>query len=467
MSIKSESHTKIREQAWQIMRVALNAVEPGAAVKRHLHVVDDQLTVGNPRSPVQTCRLDDYDRVLVVGGGKAGAPMAAAVAEILGPRLTDGVVVVKHGHVLDDPATTGPIQIVEAGHPVPDEAGLRGANCMAEMLRDTGSRDLVLCLISGGGSALMTSPVPGISLADLQTLTQVLLRCGATINEINTIRKHISQLKGGQLAQLASPSRVISLILSDVVGDPLEVIASGPTVPDPTTFGDAWSILERYRVLDDIPPSIANHLRAGVQGDIPDTPKPGDPIFDKVHNVIIGSNRLAALAAAEEARRSGFDSLLLTTFLEGEAREVARAIASLAKGLVRGETMHPIGNPLTRPACIILGGETTVTLHGDGKGGRNQEMALAAALALNNWEGVLIAFLATDGSDGPTDAAGAFVDGTTITRARQLGLEAEAYLARNDAYHFFQELGDLIITGPTNTNVNDLAIILVTNAPSD
>lgn len=463
MSMKSENHAEIREQAWQIMRAALNAVEPGAAVRQHLRVVNKQLTIGKLHSLDQAYQLDDYDRVLVVGGGKAGAPMAAAVAEILGPRLTDGVVVVKHGHVIDGPATTGPLQIVEAGHPIPDEAGLRGAARIADMLSDTSSRDLVLCLISGGGSALMTYPGPGISLTDLQALTQVLLRCGATINEINTIRKHISQLKGGQLAQLASPSPVVSLILSDVVGDPLEVIASGPTVPDPTTFGDAWSILERYEVLADVPASITKHLRAGLKGDISDTPKPGDPIFDKVQNVIIGSNRLAAQAAAEQAQRLGFDSLLLTTFLEGEAREVARAIAGLAKGLVRGETMHPVGSALTWPVCLILGGETTVTLHGDGKGGRNQEMALAAALSLNNWKGILIAFLATDGSDGPTEAAGAFVDGDTLTRAARLGLNAAAYLARNDAYHFFHELGDLIITGPTNTNVNDLAIILATD----
>jgi glycerate 2-kinase len=457
------NHARNRKHAWQIMHAALQAVEPGAAVQQHLRVVENQLRIVRRDGADQTYQLDDYERVLVVGGGKAGAPMAAAVAEILGPRLADGVVVVKHGHVIDDPTATGPIEIVEAGHPVPDEAGLQGAGRIIDLLRNTSSRDLVLCLISGGGSALMTSPVPGISLTDLQALTQVLLRCGATINEINTIRKHISQLKGGQLAQLASPSPVISLILSDVVGDPLEVIASGPSVPDSSTYRDAWSILERYGATDDVPASITDHLHAGLRGDILETPKPGDPIFDRVQNVIIGSNRLAAQAAAEEAQRLGFDSLLLTTFLEGEAREVARAIAGLAKGLARGETMHPIGNALSRPVCLVLGGETTVTLHGDGKGGRNQEMALAAALSLDNWEGTLIAFLATDGSDGPTDAAGAFVDGSSITRATQLGLDAEAYLDRNDAYHFFQKLSDLIITGPTNTNVNDLAIILVTD----
>jgi glycerate 2-kinase len=460
MTTLPEYPTKLREDSWQLVRAALDAVEPGAAVRRYLHLVNNQLTIESHYDKKRTYNLDDFDRVLVVGGGKAGAPMAAAASDVLGRHLTDGVVVVKHQHVLDDPALTGPIKIVEAGHPVPDEAGLKGASTIADMLRSTTGRDLVLCLISGGGSALMTAPAPSISLADLQALTQVLLGCGATINEINTIRKHISQLKGGQLAKLASPSPVISLILSDVVGDPLEVIASGPTVPDPTTFDDAWSILKRYGVLDDVPTSIVKHLSKGMQANIPDTPTPGDPIFHDVQNVIVGSNRLAALAAAQEAQRLGFDTVLLTTFLEGEAREVARAMAGLAKGLVRGETMHSTGKSLSQPACLVLGGETTVTVHGDGRGGRNQEMALAAALSLADWGGVHITFLATDGTDGPTDAAGAFADGSTIARATQLGLDAESYLARNDAYHFFQELGDLLLTGPTNTNVNDLVIIL-------
>ncbi len=441
------------------MHAALDAVEPGAAVRRHLRLVANQLTIVDPQGGEHIYALDEFNRVLVVGGGKAGAPMAAAVADILGKRLAAGVVVVKHGHTLADSAATGPIKILEAGHPVPDQAGLHGAERIADLLRRATSRDLVLCLISGGGSALMTLPTSGISLADLQTLTQVLLGCGATINEINTIRKHVSQLKGGQLAQIASPAKVVSLILSDVVGDPLEVIASGPTVPDPTTFDDAWSILVRYGVVDDVPTSIIDHLAAGIEGSIPDTPKPGDPIFAQVQNIIIGSNRLAAYAAAKEAQRLGFDTILLTTFLEGEAREVGKVIAGLAKSLVHGEIMHPAGRLLSQPACLVLGGETTVTLQGDGKGGRNQEMALAAALSLVDWKDVLIACMATDGTDGPTDAAGAFADGATIRRAIQLGLDGETHLARNDAYLFFQKLGDLIVTGPTKTNVNDLILI--------
>ncbi len=446
---------KVRELAWQIMRAALDAVEPGAAVRKHLRLVGDRLVVsGEP-----PYALDEFDRVLVVGAGKAGAPMAAAVAGILGERLSGGIVVVKHGHTLDDPSAAGPIEIVEAGHPIPDRAGLSGARRIADLLHDATERDLIVCLLSGGGSALMTLPVFGVSLADLQALTQILLGSGATINEVNTIRKHISQLKGGQLARLASPATVVSLVLSDVVGDPLDVIASGPTVPDPTTFSDAWAVLARYGVVDNVPPSIVGHLTAGLHGVVADTPKPGDPLFDRVQNVVVGSNRLAARAAVAEAERLGFTAALLTTFLEGEAREVGKVIAGLAKGLASGEMTH-----LARPACLIAGGETTVTLSGNaGQGGRNQEMALAAALALDGWSGILVACLATDGSDGPTDAAGAFADGATVARAAELGLDAQLFLARHDAYRFFEQVGDLIVTGPTRTNVNDLILALATD----
>ncbi len=454
-----------RDHAWRIMRAALQAVEPGAAVQRHLGLEGKRLTaVGASAEDTRTYDLDRFDRVFVVGGGKAGAPMAQAVVSIMGERLTAGIVVVKQGYA-GDTAQDGPVEMVEAGHPVPDEAGLHGAGRLAEMLRQTTGRDLVICLVSGGGSALMTLPVPGVSLADLQVLTQTLLACGATINEINTVRKHLSQLKGGQLARLAAPSPLISLILSDVVGDPLDVIASGPTVPDPTTFADAWSVLERYAVLDRVPPSVIAHLRSSMEGGVAETPKPGAALFERVQYVIIGSNRIAARAAADVAQRSGYHTLTLTTFVEGEAREVARVVAGMAKGVARGETICPRDTPLGLPACLILGGETTVTLRGDGKGGRNQEMALAASIALTGWSDVLVACLATDGTDGPTDAAGAFADGETVERAACLGLDAADYLARNDAYHFFERLGDLIVTGPTQTNVNDLIVVLVNRMP--
>jgi hydroxypyruvate reductase len=298
-------------------------------------------------------------------------------------------------------------------------------------------------------------PVDGVTLADLQHMTDALLRCGATIVEINAVRKHCSQIKGGQLARAAHPATVIALLLSDVVGNPLDVIASGPTVPDPSTFAQAQAVIDKYRIGDQIPPPIRSHLTAGLRGDVPETPKEGDPVFERVHNAVIGSNAIAAQAAQAEAEAMGYHTALLSTYVEGEAREVAKVIAAIAKSL-RTE-----GWPLPRPACVIAGGETTVTIRGTGKGGRNQELALAAAIALDGWAGVTVIALATDGSDGPTDAAGAVVDGRTLARAQEIGLSAADHLARNDAYPFFDRLGDLIRTGPTNTNVNDLTFILV------
>jgi hydroxypyruvate reductase len=321
------------------------------------------------------------------------------------------------------------------------------------LLENTTPDDIVLCLISGGGSALLTLPVAPLTLADLQITTQALLAAGATINQVNTIRKHLSRVKGGGLARLAAPATVYSLILSDVVGDPLEVIASGPTVPDPTTYADAWAVVEQYQLQTDLPPTVIKHLQAGLSGHTPDTPKPGDSMFKRVHNVIVGSNRLAAQAAVAAAKNAGFEAALLSTFIEGEAREVGQVVAGLAKGLARSE------GPIPRPACLVMGGETTVTLRGSGQGGRNQEMALAAAIALIGWPNVLVTCLGTDGSDGPTDAAGAFANGETVGRAQALRLDAVEYLRQNNAYNFFAALGDLIVTGPTHTNVNDLTFI--------
>jgi glycerate 2-kinase len=420
--------------ATELQQAALAAVEPAAAVRRHVCREGDVLVVADRRYD-----LGDYARVFVVGGGKAAVPMVAAIAEILTERLTEGVVVTKYEHACG--RSIPGVQVIEAGHPVPDENSVRGAQAVADLAKRATERDLVICLISGGGSALLTLPVPGLTLADLQSLTDALLRCGATINEVNTVRKHCSGIKGGNLARLAAPARVVSLVLSDVVGDPLDVIASGPTVPDTTTVADAREVLARYGISTALP--------------LQETPKPGDAIFDKVQNVIVGSNRLAALAAVDKARELGLDALLLSTYVEGEAREAGRVAAALAKG-VRAH-----GDPLSPPACLVWGGETTVTVRGDGLGGRNQELALAAALALDGWPGVLVMALATDGTDGPTDAAGAIVTGETLARARERGLDARAALEANDSYHFFDALGDLIRTGPTGTNVNDLLFVLV------
>ena len=481
-----DNECRWRQRATKIMTAALNAVDPEQALRRHVRREGKWLHVGE-----RSYDLDTRERVFVVGGGKAGSPMALAIADLLGDRLTAGLINVKHGHTAtrwqvtfgshhlslppalkteqpDPVGSPGPtagrsgdrpgtistvLDIVEAGHPVPDAAGLAGARRILDLLDGLTERDLVICLISGGGSALLPLPAPGITLDDLQALTGVLLRSGATINEFNAVRKHCSQLKGGQLARRAAPAALVCLILSDVVGSPLDTIASGPTVPDPTTFADAYTVLERYGIVEKVPPSITARLRRGLAGEIAETPKPGAPCFRRVQNVVIGDNRIAARAAQAEAELLGFRSQILTTYAEGEAREVAKVCAALAK------EMADSGTVLAPPACLLLGGETTVTVRGQGKGGRNQELTLAAARALDGWERTMVVSLATDGTDGPTDAAGAVATGSTISRARALGLDPAAHLANNDAYPFFAALGDLIFTGPTNTNVNDLVFV--------
>ena len=443
----------LKDAAQEMIAAALRAVDPAVAVRNAVRREGDRLYVGVGQQAGREYDLRRYERVFIVGGGKAGAPMALALAELLGDRLTAGWVNVKRGYL---PTVPPPpvLTIHEAAHPIPDESGQHGARQVLRMAHEAGASDLLFCLISGGGSALLPLPAGDITLDDLQALTDALLRCGATINEINAVRKHCSQIKGGQLARAAYPATVVSLILSDVVGNPLDVIASGPTVPDTTTFADAWYVLTRYDIQDAVPKRIRVHLRAGVEGRVAETPKPGDPLFAQVQNVIIGSNAIAAVAARDVAERMGFNALLLSTYVEGEAREVGRVMAGIAKSLVAE------GWPVPRPACVVAGGETTVTLRGSGKGGRNQELALAAAIALDGWPKVMLVTLATDGTDGPTDAAGAIVTGDTVARARALGLSPADFMARNDSYSFFDRLGDLIRTGPTNTNVNDLLFIL-------
>lgn len=428
----------------QILAEALRAVDPVEAVRRRLRLDGQMLFVGDVAYDLKRFR-----EIYVVGGGKASVAMAQAVEEILGERITDGLVNTKYGYT----APLKRIAVNEAGHPVPDENGLKGGYRMLELAEKAGEEALVICLISGGGSALLVSPVEGITLADKQQLTQALLRCGATINEINSLRKHLSRMKGGNLARIAYPATTVSLILSDVVGNPLDVIASGPTVPDTTTFAEAYDVLRRYGIVDQVPPPVVEHLKRGMAGEIPDTPKAGDPLFERVQTVLVASNEIAAEAAIAKARELGMNTLFLTNFVEGEAREVAKVFAALAREVDRS------GRPVKRPACIVAGGETTVTIRGNGLGGRNQEFSLAAALKIDGLDDVIVVSLATDGSDGPTNASGAVADGRTIARARAAGLDPWAYLANNDSYHFFAQLGDLLITGPTNTNVNDLIFI--------
>jgi glycerate 2-kinase len=442
----------------RIMAAALAAVDPAAAVARFLRRDGDTLSAGVSEAGAKRLRrfdLRQIERVIVVGAGKAGAPMAAAAADMLGPQLSAGLVVVKDGHLGPEGAQLrqSPLRIEEAGHPVPDQRGADAARRIAGLLGGLTARDLVIALISGGGSALLTLPAPGLGLGDLQALTGQLLACGASIGEINTLRKHLDLMKGGGLARLAHPAALVTLILSDVVGSPLDVIASGPTVPDPSSFADALAVLARYELEASAPAAVLDRLRQGAGGALPETPKPGDPLFAGVTNMLVGSNELAAEAALAAAQAEGFAPLLLTTSLEGEAREAGRFLAAVLREVAAS------GRPAPRPTCIVAGGETTVTLRGGGHGGRNQELALAAAAAIEGLPDLALVALATDGGDGPTDAAGAAVSGATLARGRALGLDHEAHLTQNDSYPYFAALGDLLLPGPTATNVNDLSFL--------
>ncbi|HTC87943.1 MAG TPA: glycerate kinase [Bryobacteraceae bacterium] len=424
----------MRRQALRIFRAALKAAAPAEAVLRHVRLDRDTLIAGGRRY-----RLSSFRNIYVIGAGKASAQMARAMERLLGARITAGEINVKDGHG----APLRRIQINECGHPVPDQRGVDGARRIARMASQATADDLIVCLISGGASALLPLPAPPITLAEKQKTTRLLLHSGASIHEMNCVRKHISQIKGGQLARLAYPATLLTLILSDVIGDDLDVIGSGPTVPDRSTLADARAIFKKY--------GIGNKLRAASQ----ETPKPGDRIFEKTHHVIVGSNALAVDAAEAEARLLGFHTLVLSTFLEGEAREIARVHAGIAKEI------RATGRPVKTPACVISGGEPTVTIRGKGLGGRNQEFALAAALDIAGLQNVVILSAGTDGTDGPTDAAGAIADGTTLVRAQALGLNAPAFLANNDSYRFFEATGDLVKTGPTGTNVADVQLLLV------
>jgi hydroxypyruvate reductase len=435
-----------RALALEVLAAGLAAVDPYQAVRRFLQRTGSLLRAGD-----SLIDLDQVGRVIVVGAGKAGGPMAAAVEEILGERIAVGWVNVKTGHL----TPTRTIHLHEAGHPIPNEAGAHGSEQIARLLEGLRPDDLVLCLVSGGGSALLGLPYADIRLEEVQELTDSLLRAGASINELNTVRKHLDRLKGGGLARLAWPARVLALVLSDVIGDPLDVIASGPAAPDPTTFADAWSVIDRFRLRNKLPEAIAQRLQRGVAGLEPETPDLSDPIFERVEILVVGNNTQAVAAALAAARQRGWACLDLGSMIEGEAREVGRVLGGIARSIVAE------GRPIQAPACIIAGGETVVTVTGSGRGGRNQEVALGAAFAIDGLPDTLIVSLGTDGTDGPTDAAGALADGTTFQRAMAAGLDPHRSLAENDAYPFFEALGDLLITGPTRTNVNDIMCVFV------
>jgi glycerate 2-kinase len=418
-------------------------------------IFDAALAAGDVRPLVSRALADwappDRGRVLVVGAGKASGAMAAAVEEAWGDRITEGLVAVKDGYL----APTRRVRLVEAGHPVPDERGARAAREIRALVESAGGDDLVLVLVSGGGSALTPAPAPPITLADKQAVTRLLLAAGATINQLNAVRKHCSLLKGGQLARAAAPARVEALLLSDVVGDPLDVIASGPTTPDVSTFAEALDILDGLALRDRAPRAVVERLEQGARGAIPETPKPGDPLFARVRNTVIGNNALVVDAAASRARGLGLAPHVLTRAFEGEAREAARRFIELARSIQTGR------GPVQAPACVIAGGETTVTVRGQGAGGRCQEFALAAALAMDGTRDAVILAAGTDGTDGPTGAAGAVADGASAVRARAQGLDPATRLADNDSNPVFNRLGDLVVTGPTNTNLLDLYLLVV------
>ena len=405
--------------------------------------------------------LSDYRRVVVVGTGKASMAMAGALEEKLGETDLEGLVVVPHGYRQTLPGTERMphrTEVVQAGHPVPDEAGVRAAEQVLDRVEACGEGDLVLVLISGGGSALWPAPAPGLALADVQDVSKRLLESGATIHEINTVRKHLSRIKGGRLAEAAYPADVLALVLSDVVGDDLSIIASGPTVPDLSMFAQAADVLRQYDLWSQVPDAVRAHLTSGAEDPAMETPKPGSEAFERAQTVLIGSNRTALEAARREADVRGYAAQIVADGVTGEAREVGRELARVALD-------PPDASRLAsdvRPRCLIWGGETTVTVRGQGKGGRNQEMMLAAALTL---EGVprQVVFLSggTDGIDGPTDAAGAWVTTRTALEARQRGLDPEAFLQNNDAYSFFEAVGALLKPGPTHTNVMDVQVALV------
>ena len=436
----------MRKHALQIFEAGLQAVDPVAAINHYVTVSDSVLSIGE-----QQFKLKDYDRILIIGAGKAVAPMAKTMEDHLGNRIAAGVIVTKDEHGLP----LKKVKVCEASHPVPDARGVAGTEEILALVKKAGERDLIICLISGGGSALLIAPVEGISLAGKQEATRLLLACGATIHEFNAVRKHLSRVKGGRLAQKAYPATVTSLILSDVVGDDLDVIASGPTVPDSSTFHDAEQILKDYGIWDQLAANVRNHLEKGSAGQIADTPKPGDTAFKKCSQVLVGTNLQALEAAGKAAEHLGYRPLILSSKIEGEAREVAKFYTAIAKEVLSSS------NPMETPVCVLAGGETTVTISGEGLGGRNQEFALAAAMAIDGVKNLVVLSGGTDGTDGPTDAAGAMADGATLARAREKNMDPKDFLRRNDSYRFFQKLDDLVMTGPTRTNVMDIYMLLV------
>ena len=427
-----------KESAIDIFHAALKAVDPYAATKIYTDRIKSAYKDGS------------FKKLIAIGFGKAACSMAKAAEDELGDLIDAGIIITKYGHV---GYQLSKIEIIEAGHPIPDENGLRGTEEIIKLLKPADENTLIVCLISGGGSALLVSPYNGITLNEKQKITELLLKAGADIYELNTVRKHISQVKGGRIAEIAYPSKIISLILSDVISDRLDVIASGPTSPDNSTFNHAIAVIEKYGLTDKCPAGIIDTLKKGTTGEISETPKEENKIFQNTENIIIGSNQKALKAAKAMAESLGLQVEITSSEQIGEARDIGKRLAKKARKAL--SVMH------NERICLISGGETTVTVKGSGKGGRNMELALSFAIEIEGVEGITMLSAGTDGNDGPTDAAGAIVDGETVEKARAIGLDPLEYLANNDSYNFLKKIDGLFITGPTGTNVMDLQIILV------
>jgi len=429
----------LRGRVRRIAEEAAAAADPAPAIRRLLRVEDGTLVAGEWRY-----ELGRFKKITVVGAGKASARMAAAVEQLPGLEVGGGLVVVKDGHG----EATQRVEIVEGAHPKPDERGAEAARRLHAMLRRAGEEELIIAVLSGGGSALLPAPADEITLDELGAVTELLMRAGADIRQLNAVRKHLSLVQGGRLAQAAAPATVLVLAVSDVLGNPLDVIASGPFAPDPTTFAEAVMALEGFELLETAPAAVVARLRAGANGEIDETPGPDDPAFGGVRHLIVADLAVALAAAERQATREGVDVRVEPAAIEGEARDFGRRLGGMGRELA-GD----------RPGAVIFGGETTVTVRGSGIGGRCQEMALAAAIAMRGVRGVGVMAFGTDGTDGPTDAAGAMVDGGTVERGEAAGLDPEAMLEENDSYAFLKASGDLVMTGPTGTNVNDVMIV--------
>ena len=436
----------LKETARKIFTEAVKAADPYYCIMKTVKKTKDAITVGDT-----VYKRSDYPKVMVIGGGKASARMGEALEDILGDDITGGWINTKDGHAIP----LKHITVHECSHPVPDQRGVEGTYKIIDILKKADKQTLVLCVLSGGGSALKPAPAEGISLAEKQAVTKLLLSGGADIVEINTIRKHLSLLKGGGMARFAYPAALNVLILSDVIGDPLDSIASGPAVPDPCTYQDCIRICKKYGIWDKLPANVKARFESGAAGKIPDTAKAGDKFFENTKNLLIGNNRMSVAAAEATAQKYGFKTLVLSSWFQGEASQLGNFFSAIAFEIEK------TGNPLPAPCAIIGGGETTVTIKGNGMGGRNQEMALAAALWLKGHKNVAFISGGTDGTDGPTDAAGGVVDGGTVAEMAAKGIKAEEFLANNDSYNALKPVNGLIMTGPTGTNVMDIQVLLV------